>query len=59
MWMETWLGRLEYDTGLEKLLPTVNFEDQATYHQLAENAKKSENTIAKINSERNKNETVS
>ena len=30
MRMETRLGSLAYDTGSEKLLPTVNFEDQAT-----------------------------
>ena len=32
LWMQmgTKLGRLGYDIELEKLLPTVNFEDQAT-----------------------------
>ena len=30
MRMETRLGSLAYDTGSEKSLPTVNFEDQAT-----------------------------
>lgn len=30
MQMETRLGSLEYDTELEKLLLTVNFEDQPT-----------------------------
>ena len=30
MQMETKLGGLGYDIELEKLLPTVNFEDQAT-----------------------------
>ena len=30
MRMETKLGSLEYDTGSEKSLPTVNSEDQAT-----------------------------
>ena len=30
MQMETKLGRLGYDIGSEKSLPTANFEDQAT-----------------------------
>ena len=44
---------------IREITPYRKFWRPSYYHQLAENAKKSENTIAKINSEKNKNETVS
>ena len=44
---------------IREITPYRKFWRPSYYHQLAENAKKSENTIANINSERNKNETVS
>lgn len=44
---------------IREITPYRKFWRPSYYHQLAENAKKSENTIAKIDSERNTNETVS
>ena len=44
---------------IREITPYRKFWRPSYYHQLAENAKKSENTIAKINSETNTNETVS
>ena len=44
---------------IREITPYRKFWRPSYYHQLAENAKKSENTIAKINSETTTNETVS
>ena len=44
---------------IREITPYRKFWRPSYYHQLAENAKESENTIANVNSERNKNETVS
>ena len=44
---------------IREITPYRKFWRPSYYYQLAENAKKSENTIAKINSETNTNETVS
>ena len=53
----TWKAGVWY--RIREITPYRKFWRPSYYYQLAENAKKSENTIAKINSERNKNETVS
>ena len=53
----TWKAGVWY--RIREITPYRKFWRPSYYHQLAENAKKSENTIANINSERNKNETVS
>ena len=56
-------GNRTWKTGvwyrIREITPYRKFWRPSYYYQLAENAKKPENTIAKINSERNKNETVS
>ena len=53
----TWKAGVWYRT--REITPYRKFWRPSYYYQLAENAKKSENTIAKINSETNTNETVS
>ena len=53
----TWKAGVWY--RIREITSYRKFWRPSYYYQLAENAKKSENTIAKINSERNKNETVS
>ena len=53
----TWKAGVWYRT--REITPYRKFWRPSYYYQLAENAKKSENTIAKIDSERNTNETVS
>ena len=53
----TWKAGVWY--RIREITPYRKFWRPSYYYQLAENAKKSENTIAKINSERNTTETVS
>ena len=53
----TWKAGVWY--RIREITPYRKFWRPSYYYQLAENAKKSENTIAKINSETNTNETVS
>lgn len=53
----TWKAGVWYRT--REITPYRKFWRPSYYYQLAENTKKSENTIAKIDSERNTNETVS
>ena len=53
----TWKAGVWY--RIREITPYRKFWRPSYYYQLAENAKKSENTIAKIDSERNTNETVS
>ena len=53
----TWKAGVWY--RIREITSYRKFWRPSYYYQLAENAKKYENTIAKINSERNKNETVS
>ena len=52
----TWKAGVWYRT--REITPYRKFWRPSYYYQLAENAKKSENTIANINSERNTTETV-
>ena len=53
----TWKAGVWY--RIREITPYRKFWRPSYYHQLAENAKKSENTIAKIESETTTNETVS
>ena len=53
----TWKAGVWY--RIREITPYRKFWRPSYYHQLAENAKKSENTIAKIDSETTTNETVS
>ena len=53
----TWKAGVWY--RIREITPYRKFWRPSYYHHLAENAKKSENTIAKINSKRNTTETVS
>ena len=53
----TWKAGVWY--RVREITPYRKFWRPSYYHHLAENAKKSENTIAKINSKRNTTETVS
>ena len=53
----TWKAGVWY--RIREITSYRKFWRPSYYYQLAENAKKSEKTIANINSERNKNETVS
>ncbi|MBB1579169.1 MAG: C40 family peptidase [candidate division SR1 bacterium] len=53
------IGKAGVGYRIREITPYRKFGRPSYYHQLAENAKKSENTIAKIDSERNTNETVS